>query len=213
MKKGVYLFFALIIWINFTICSSLSKKKTENLPSELREYKLVKKTDSETGLEKQDVIDDSGEELTDGMEKSRFLFEMLPPRKDELFRVYLTSTEYLIKQFEYKESISRVDDPIGDKFICEELNPFNKANFSDEMSVLLILSPHSGNLTRVSIERVGRIRKVTTIVKDDATRWRFKFPNNIIKPNKFKIYYFIALSGEKNKEEIKKYLKSRVLSY
>jgi hypothetical protein len=211
LSKYSLLLTGLLLW---SACSGGQKTLAtgEELHEELKEYSLVQK-ENEKGILEYHVKDPSGELLPNGYMKSRLMFELLPARKGENFRVYITSDEYIVKQMTHKETIARRADKGGDSFICSELKAFNRINWSDEQSVSISLSPHTGNFTRVSVEQPSRIRKITNILRDDVTRWRMEFPNKVIEPTSFRVHYFLALKGDQSKDQIKEYLKTRVLSY
>ena len=194
-------------------CKTQPAVKPQEIPKEVKSLSHVERENPVTHLKEIEVLDQEGAEIGEGAVKSRYLFEHTEPRPDEAFRVFITSDEYFVKQFLHQDTLLRQVDAMGDQFVREGLVPYNKVNFSDEASIEIILSSITGKITRVSVDKVARIRKITSLLNDDATRWTFTFPKEIIEPKQFKVYYFFALQGSADKEAVKEFLKSRVTSW
>lgn len=187
-------------------CKSSQKKDQPD-----KDLKIKYEKDEKTGSKLIKVINKkTGKVLPPGPAKTKFLFENEKPQYRELFRVYIDSDEYTVRQLHSEKTIARKKDPGGDQAIRSDFQKFNLLDMTDTAAVAVQLSTATGGLARVSVEKVARITELTTLLKDDVTRWQFEFPKDSITPSKFRIYYYIALKGKLSKEEMVKYLKSKV---
>ncbi|MCL1864276.1 MAG: hypothetical protein FWF73_00495 [Spirochaetes bacterium] len=120
----------------------------------------------------------------------------------EVFRVLLTSEEYKIVQLKYNNTIERVSDEGGDKYISNELQ---KLDIIDEARVGVIrvwLYPDSGRIMKIRSQRPISFIEIDSLLNDDIMRWNFKFPKKVVEPTRFDIMYRVVLEKKRSDEEI-----------
>jgi len=128
----------------------------------------------------------------------------LKPDKDssEVFRVLLSSDEYKVVQVRHNNTIERVSDESGDKYISNELQ---KLDIIDEARIGIIsvwLYPDSGRIMKIRSQRPIYFKEIDALLNDDIMRWNFKFPKKVVEPTKFDIMYRVVLSKNRSDEEI-----------
>ena len=120
----------------------------------------------------------------------------------EVFRVLVTSEEYRVVQLRYLDTIKRVDDPGGDKFICEELKKYDKIDEVREGRVSVWLFPDSGSIMKIRPVKLTYLVELDNIIVQDLQRWSFTFPKNVVEPTKFQVVYRFVLTKKLSDEEI-----------
>ena len=124
------------------------------------------------------------------------------PREEELFRIVLTSEKYLVKQMQSNDTIQRVIDTEGDRYICGEIRKIDMIEETREGIVSLILYPDSGKVMRVRPKKSTYIMEIDKIITEDMQRWTFSFPNDIVEPTKFDVHYRVKLRKRQTDEDI-----------
>jgi hypothetical protein len=130
-----------------------------------------------------------------------------PASSDELFRVVIMSDSYAVVQKGAAETISRVDDKSGDKFICEELSGYDKFNEVREAVLTVWLFPHNGNITKIRPKRLASLIEIDKLLNEDLQRWNFKSPDpkkKTVSPLKFDVRFRVVLRKKQSDEEILK---------
>ncbi|MCL2154554.1 MAG: hypothetical protein FWH53_02695 [Leptospirales bacterium] len=120
----------------------------------------------------------------------------------EVFRVLLTSDEYKVVQVKHNNSIERVSDESGDKYISNELQ---KLDIIDEARIGVVsvwLYPDSGRIMKIRSQRPIYFKEIDALLNDDIMRWNFKFPKKVVEPTRFDIMYRVVLSKKRSDEEI-----------
>ena len=120
----------------------------------------------------------------------------------EVFRVLLTSDEYKVVQVKHNNTIERVDDEGGDKYISNELQ---RLDIIDETRVGVVsvwLYPDSGRIMKIRSQRPIYFKEIDALLNDDIMRWNFKFPKKVVEPTRFDIMYRVVLSKKRSDEEI-----------
>ena len=120
----------------------------------------------------------------------------------EVFRVLLSSDEYKVVQLRYNNTIERVNDESGDKYISNELQ---RLDIIDEARIGVIsvwLYPDSGRIMRIRSQRPIYFKEIDALLNDDIMRWNFKFPKKVVEPTRFDIMYRVVLSKKRSDEEI-----------
>lgn len=120
----------------------------------------------------------------------------------EVFRVLVTSEKYEVVQLRYLDTIKRVDDPGGDKFICEELKKYDKIDEVREGRVSVWLFPDSGSVMKIRPVKLTYLVELDNIIVEDLQRWSFTFPKNVVEPTKFQVVYRFVLRKKLSDEEI-----------
>ncbi|HEY1406325.1 MAG TPA: hypothetical protein VF857_06935 [Spirochaetota bacterium] len=135
----------------------------------------------------------------------------VPENKDEIFRVMITSDGYNLVQTAYPESIQRSDDKSGDKFICEELNKYNKINEVREAILSVSLYPDTGRIMKVRPKRLAALREIDELLVEDIQRWSFVSPaKKPVSPLRFDVHYRIVLKKNQSDEEIIKEVREKM---
>ena len=120
----------------------------------------------------------------------------------EVFRVLLASDEYKVVQLKHNNTIERIQDEGGDKYISNELQ---RLDIIDEARVGLIsvwLYPDSGRIMKIRTQRPIYFKEIDALLNDDIMRWTFKFPKKVVEPTRFDIMYRVVLLKKRSDEEI-----------
>jgi hypothetical protein len=130
------------------------------------------------------------------------LFLKKDPQAKEVFRVFLSSDEYVVSQMRFDNTIMREDDPGGDKFITEELSKFDKINETREGVIKVWLYPDSGRLMKVRPLELTYLVEIDNLIVEDIQRWNFTFPKRVVVPSHFEIRYRVMLQKKQSDREI-----------
>ncbi|MBP9042623.1 MAG: hypothetical protein KBG49_03960 [Spirochaetes bacterium] len=131
-------------------------------------------------------------------------------KSGELFRVLITADEYKVVQCKNEETIVRVPDEGGDKYIIGEID---KLSIIDEVRygvVSVWLYPDSGRIMKIRSQRPTYFKEIDALLNDDIMRWNFIFPKKVVEPTTFDIKYRIVLTKKKSDEEIIKTMQERL---
>lgn len=149
------------------------------------------------------------------------LFFHKPTVSGELFRVLITRDNYSVRQYGQTSSIQRVPDAKGDR---EQLKSYreihDEIDFRDwEIEGILDvrLNPHTGRIEQIQYVQghTPRTYQAAKLFQEDLTRYRFRFPQGVIQPVRFNVYFrwVIKRRPDLSDEEIKlraiQYLKSQ----
>ncbi len=130
------------------------------------------------------------------------------PAGIEVFRVYVSSDTYVVRQYKYDGLIQRREDKDGDQYIKDMLKPLNKITEEREGLIELQLYPHSGSIAKVRPEKLTFLEELDRVMVDDMQRWVYQFPKKVITPTKFYVRYKIKLQkkvdGQKTLADIEK---------
>ncbi len=201
-------YFALICLVFFLSCSAPEK--------------TVNSSTSETPISPEDllpppggegeiVLNEKREEIQNSKRELAF-FQKMSDIPMELFRVYVASDTYKVRQIRGADRIQRKVDDGGDELTKDELKKMDLLNFIDDGYVLIGLNPNSGKLETISFDRrVPRINDVAKIIQNDASRWSYDHitKDGKLQITKFMINYQIRLYPNKTPEEIKQMLKKK----
>jgi hypothetical protein len=123
--------------------------------------------------------------------------------KNEVFRVLLSSDEYLVVQKHYPKSIKRSDDTSGDNYFREEISKLDKIDEVREGVAKVWLYPDSGKIMQVRLQSTF-LQEIDQIILEDIQRWSFSFPKKEIFPLKFDVKYRVVLQKKLSDEQIMK---------
>lgn len=141
----------------------------------------------------------------------KFINGPFKPGEDrETFRVLIMSNRYEIVQTNYQDTIERVKDPGGDRYICDEVGRYDKINEAREGMYHVKLYPDRGTLQKVRPYKPLNLIELDNMILDDLQRWSFKFPKNIVWPNNLYVKYRIVLRKRQSDKEIKKELEEKM---
>jgi hypothetical protein len=141
----------------------------------------------------------------------RFLNAPFNPGEDkESFRVLIMSNKYEIVQTNHQETMERVKDPGGDKYICDEIRKYDKIDEAREGMYHVSLFPDRGTLMKVRPYKPMNLIELDNLILDDLQRWSFKFPQHTIKPNAMYIKYRIVLRKRQSDAQIIKEVEKKM---
>jgi hypothetical protein len=130
----------------------------------------------------------------------------------ETFRVLIMSDKYLFVQTNYQETIERVNDPGGDRYICDEVKKYDKIDESREGMYHVSLYPDRGTLMKVRPYKPLNLIELDNVIIDDLQRWSFKFPKMIVQPTNLYIKYRIVLRKRQSDAQIIKEVEKKMMS-
>lgn len=143
-------------------------------------------------------------------ENTEFL-NAAPADNDELFRVVIMSDTYTVVQKTSPETISRVEDKSGDKFIYDELTKYDKINEVREAVLTISLFPDTGRIMKIRPKRLAALREIDELIVEDLQRWNFVSPKKkTISPLKFDVRYRIVLRKKQTDDEILKEVREKM---
>lgn len=128
----------------------------------------------------------------------------------EVFRVLLTSDDYIISQMKYGKLIRRADDPGGDKYMRDEIKKLNKIDEAREGVISIWLYPDSGSIMKVRPQKPTYIIEIDRLLTDDIQRWNFVFPRKAVQPTRLDIRYRVVLRKRQTDEEIIKEVRQKM---
>lgn len=131
-------------------------------------------------------------------------------KADEVFRVLVSSTHYIVSQMKYASVILRVKDTGGDEYIIDEIKRLDKINEIREGLLSIWLFPDSGSIMKVRPQRPTYIVEVDKLLTDDVQRWNFNFPRKIVQPTRFDIKYRIVLRKTQSDDQILKEIQKKL---
>ncbi len=141
----------------------------------------------------------------------KFLNAPFDPATDrETFRVLIMSNRYEVVQTGSQETIERVKDPGGDRYICDELKKYDKIDESREGMYHISLYPDRGTLQKVRPYRPLNLIELDNLILDDLQRWSFNFPQKTIRPSQMYIKYRIVLRKKQTDADIKRELEEKM---
>ena len=138
------------------------------------------------------------------------LFESEDPNEHEVFRIFLSSDDYIRKQLNANDTITLAEDPSGNKAASSDLIPYNKINFKAKVVVKMTIYEDTGTIAKIRFLRSSGISEIDKLISEDVTRWKFEFPKGKIEPNMLEASFYIFLKSTINKEQAKKELKKYV---
>lgn len=137
--------------------------------------------------------------ITEGTKESREFFEM-ESKYSEVFKIFVSTEDYIARQLLSKETIQLKEDKRGDKYFQEQLQPFNKIDYFGYVVAKVELYQDSGKISRVRPIRSSGIQQIDQMVLEDILRFQFVFPQKKVTPYIFYLDYAIQLSKEKEKK-------------
>jgi len=161
------------------------------------------------GGEGEMILNEKREEVKNSKREIAF-FQKPSDIPNELFRVYVASDQYMVRQIRGTDKIQRRPDAAGDDITKEELKRLDLINFLDDGYVLIGLGASSGKLESISFDRrVPRINDVAKILQNDASRWFYEHSDGKPTITKFIINYQVRLYPNKSREEVQEMLRKK----
>lgn len=163
------------------------------------------------GGEGEIILNEKGEEVQNHAGEILF-FQKKSELPTELFRVYIASDSYMVRQIRHTDKIRRKPDLGGDELAKEEMKKFDLLSFVDDGMITIGLNTITGKLESIAFDRrVPRINDVAKIIQNDASRFNYEHLSKDGAPiiTKFLISYQIRLYPGKTRDEIKQMLQKK----
>ncbi|MCW7471193.1 LA_2219 family laminin/E-cadherin/plasminogen-binding protein [Leptospira kanakyensis] len=209
--KILHLFLSLGFLFFFLFCQS-TPQTNANLNSESNSEILpIKESLPAPGGEGEIILNEKGEEVQNHSGEIPF-FQKKSELPTELFRVYIASDSYMVRQIRHTDKIRRKPDPGGDELAKEEMKKFDLLSFVDDGMITIGLNTITGKLESIAFDRrVPRINDVAKIIQNDASRFNYEHSSKDGTPiiTKFLISYQIRLYPGKTRDEIKQMLQKK----
>lgn len=157
------------------------------------------------------ILNEKGEEVQNHTGEIPF-FQKKSELPLELFRVYIASDSYMVRQIRYTDKIRRKPDPGGDELSKEEMKKYDLLSFVDDGIISIGLNSVTGKLESISFDRrVPRINDIAKIIQNDASRFNYEHASKDGTPivTKFLVTYQIRLYPGKTRDEIKQMLQKK----
>ncbi|EMJ87153.1 hypothetical protein [Leptospira meyeri] len=163
------------------------------------------------GGEGEIILNEKGEEVQNHSGEIPF-FQKKSDLPTEIFRVYIASDSYMVRQIRHTDKIRRKPDAGGDELSKEEMKKFDLLSFVDDGMIVIGLNTVTGKLESIAFDRrVPRINDVAKIIQNDASRFNYEHASKDGTPiiTKFLISYQIRLYPGKTRDEIKQMLQKK----
>jgi hypothetical protein len=131
-------------------------------------------------------------------------------KSGSVFKVFLTSDMYEVKQVSYEGVIEKGADEGGDKYIMDEIKRLDMINESRESIISVWLYPDSGRVMKIRPNRATYLLEVDKLLQEDIQRWNFVFPKKYVSPTKFEIHYKVVLRKKQSDDEVMKEIRERM---
>lgn len=157
------------------------------------------------------ILNEKGEVVQNNVNEIPF-FQKKSEIPTELFRVYMSSDSYMVRQIRHTDKIIRKPDPGADELAREELRKFDLINFIDDGYVVVGLNSNTGKLETIAFDRrVPRINDIAKVIQNDASRFNYEHLTKDGVPGilKFIINYQIRLYPVKSRDEVKQMLQKK----
>ncbi|TGN18687.1 LA_2219 family laminin/E-cadherin/plasminogen-binding protein [Leptospira idonii] len=207
-------FFRILGFLLFSL-SILANCKSSQQQSSVSESQAVEKIVGDLlpppGGEGEIIFNEKGEEVQNSTGEVPF-FQKKSDMPNELYRVFMGSDTYQVRQIRSSDKIKRKPDPGGDELTKEEMKRFDLLNFVDDGYVTVGLNSNTGKLETISFDRrVPRINDIAKLIQNDASRWNYEHLSKDGLPlvTKFLINYQIRLYAGKSRDEIKQMLQKK----
>ena len=152
-------------------------------------------------------VDPKTAELNRLQVEARKDFFEKPPRRSEVFRIFVSSDTYEVKQMAYSRKISIKQDKTADQEFSDEiLKKYDVVDYKAKAIINIELYPDSGKLAKVHFTRPTGTSEMDTLISQDVTRLIFEFQKDNIEPISFKVTYLVLLRKRASKEEVQEIL-------
>ncbi len=132
----------------------------------------------------------------------------LSETKSETFRVVMMSDRYLVRQKQYEDNITRVEDESGDQYFMERMKKMDVVNTAREGEIKVWVYPDSGRLMKIRFVESTYIEEVDRLIMDDIQRWTLKF-NRGVYPRQFRVRYRVVLRKKMSDAEIRQKMREQ----
>ncbi|TGL37285.1 LA_2219 family laminin/E-cadherin/plasminogen-binding protein [Leptospira perdikensis] len=207
--KFLHLF--VLAFLCFLLIHCQSTPSTDTKPEVTGEILPTKDVLPPPGGEGEIILNEKGEEVQNHTGELPF-FQKKSDQPTELFRVFIASDSYAVRQIRHSDKIRRKPDPGGDELSKEEMKKFDLLTFVDDGMITIGLNSVTGKLESIAFDRrVPRINDIAKIIQNDASRFNYEHSSKDGTPiiTKFLISYQIRLYPGKTRDEIKQMLQKK----
>lgn len=157
------------------------------------------------------ILDEKGNQVFI-TEKDFEYFQKQSRDSTEMFRVLITGNSYVLRQIRGSKFLVRKPDPGGDALIVEDVAKYDgKIDLLDDGTIVIKLNPKTGKIENVNFgTRTTRVGNFSKIIQNDSTRWNLEHKTQEPTVSKYTVTYYIKLSGQASRDEIKEKLKGEV---
>ncbi|TGL69010.1 LA_2219 family laminin/E-cadherin/plasminogen-binding protein [Leptospira jelokensis] len=163
------------------------------------------------GGEGEIILNEKGEEVQNHTGEIPF-FQKKSDLPQEVFRVYIASDSYMVRQIRHTDKIRRKPDAGGDELSKEEMKKYDLLSFVDDGIISIGLNTVTGKLESIAFDRrVPRINDIAKIIQNDASRFNYEHSSKDGSPliTRFLVTYQIRLYPGKTRDEIKQMLQKK----
>ncbi|EOQ98012.1 hypothetical protein LEP1GSC195_1294 [Leptospira wolbachii serovar Codice str. CDC] len=207
----MHLFLSVVVFFLLIHCQSTPHTST-NAKEEVTEPTLpIKDLLPPPGGEGEIILNERGEEVQNHTGEIPF-FQKKSDLPTEIFRVYIASDSYQVRQIRHTDKIRRKPDAGGDELSKEEMKKFDLLNFVDDGMITIGLNTITGKLESIAFDRrVPRINDIAKIIQNDASRFNYEHSSKDGTPiiTRFLISYQIRLYPGKTRDEVKQMLQKK----
>ncbi|TGK48404.1 LA_2219 family laminin/E-cadherin/plasminogen-binding protein [Leptospira bouyouniensis] len=201
----------IVFFLSFVSCQT-TKDSTPTPTEETKtETNSTKDLLPPPGGEGEIILNEKGEEVQNHTGEIPF-FQKKSDLPQELFRVYIASDSYMVRQIRHTDKIRRKPDPGGDELSKEEMKKFDLLSFVDDGIISIGLNTVTGKLESIAFDRrVPRINDIAKIIQNDASRFNYEHSSKDGSPiiTKFLVTYQIRLYPGKTRDEVKQMLQKK----
>ncbi|XDD44884.1 hypothetical protein AB3N60_09090 [Leptospira sp. WS39.C2] len=206
-------FHSVLLVCLFTLVSCQSTKESQ--PSSTEDVKTEAATLKDLlpppGGEGEIIFNEKGEEVQNHTGEIPF-FQKKSDLPQEVFRVYIASDSYMVRQIRHTDKIRRKPDLGGDELSKEEMKKYDLLSFVDDGIISIGLNSVTGKLESIAFDRrVPRINDIAKIIQNDASRFNYEHASKDGTPiiTRFLVTYQIRLHPGKTRDEIKQMLQKK----
>ncbi|TGL54962.1 hypothetical protein EHQ59_04965 [Leptospira kemamanensis] len=202
----------IIVFLLFTVSCQTTKDSTSTSTEETKnETSIIKDLLPPPGGEGEIILNEKGEEVQNHTGEIPF-FQKKSDLPQEVFRVYIASDSYMVRQIRHTDKIRRKPDPGGDELSKEEMKKYDLLSFVDDGIISIGLNTVTGKLESIAFDRrVPRINDIAKIIQNDASRFNYEHSSKDGSPiiTRFLVTYQIRLYPGKTRDEIKQMLQKK----
>lgn len=202
----------LIVFLLFTVSCQTTKDSTSTSSEETKnDTSIIKDLLPPPGGEGEIILNEKGEEVQNHTGEIPF-FQKKSDLPQEVFRVYVASDSYMVRQIRHTDKIRRKPDPGGDELSKEEMKKYDLLSFVDDGIISIGLNTVTGKLESIAFDRrVPRINDIAKIIQNDASRFNYEHSSKDGSPiiTRFLVTYQIRLYPGKTRDEIKQMLQKK----
>ncbi|WP_039937719.1 LA_2219 family laminin/E-cadherin/plasminogen-binding protein [Leptospira terpstrae] len=209
--KFLHLFLSALSFFLLIHCQSAQQTSTTTNAETTQEILPIKDLLPPPGGEGEIILNERGEEIQNHTGEIPF-FQKKSDLPTEIFRVYIASDSYQVRQIRHTDKIRRKPDAGGDELSKEEMKKFDLLSFVDDGMITIGLNTITGKLESIAFDRrVPRINDIAKIIQNDASRFNYEHSSKDGTPivTKFLISYQIRLYPGKTRDEIKQMLQKK----